>query len=386
MRRRDFPTALALTAAGSMSLSTPAASASLLTCQAVPAQTYPPGHLFRYLSEAQRIAFLASDTTLALTTELQTWVEQSRCAGVTAYLPRGTAKTSAPLVLSNNDIIRGEGSLSRIVADGCNCIEITGHRVTIEKVGLFGNRTHDGITIAGQNEAGTLTAFTGRDLYLQDFRYAVNGEYMSHSTLDNVEIWLSIAGVRLFGRSVNNRISNSRFECAGGFACILTIMNAGERGEGLMVTNSLLAGADNAFRSNGFLGVGFYNCICDILKGVGFDMVGVEAFTFNGPWVDAVNACFKWADIGAETDIGASITVGRARTNGSDNVIHWGVNNRGLSVTGGQLILEQGAGFPLAIYGNEVSVTGVHIVTDDGRAPAWIAGDDVHLTGVTGIA
>jgi hypothetical protein len=389
MRRRDFPKALALTAAGTLSLSQPAAAA-MLQCETLPSPTgsYPPGHLFRYLTEAQRTAFSNYDVTSALTTELQTWIDQSACAHVVAYLPSGEARIAAPLILPHGVTIRGEGGSSRITAWTTNCIEITGQRVTIEKVGLYGaNKTQTGIYIKGTT--GTNNAvhlFTARDVSMNGFLFAVNGEYMWDSLLDNVEIQNCNVGVRLFGLSVNNRISNCQIVCTGGLACIVTTKNpsTGERGEGLMVLNCLLASADSAFRSNGFLAVGFYNCCCDLLTGVGFDMQAVESFTFNGPWVYSTNACFKWADIGAPTEMGATITVGRAQTIGNDNLIHWGLNNVGLSIVGGQLIHKHGVGVPLALIGNQVSVMGTNIVTDAGRAAAYITGADVNLTGVTG--
>lgn len=49
-----------------------------------------------------------------------------------------------------------------------------------------------------------------------------------------------------------------------------------------------------------------------------------------------------------------------------------------------QLIHKQGVGVPLALVGNQVNVMGTNIVTDPGRAAAYITGTDVNLTGVTG--
>ncbi len=393
MRRRDFPKALALTAA----------AGSLVVAGQAGAQTtsYPRGHFFRYLTAAQRTAFENNNTAVALSAELQAWINdcyaEPRVAG---YMPKGTALTTQTLQIPGAVVLRGDGAESVIKSAGCDCMQINGHRVTIESLTFQGSgRMHSGIVVKGTSGPdNALSVFTGRDLTLGGFLYAINGEYMQLSVLDNIEVGNSHYGVRLFGECVNVSISNSRINLAShkegnveypwGAACIVASNDtvAGTHGEGLLVTNCLLTSADSAFKANGwFLAAGFYNCICDLLKGVAFDLKDVRSFTFNGPWVYSQNACFSWPNPGAETIIGASITVGRAETLGPDNVIYWGANNKGLSVLGGQLVLMNSPGYPLMIHGSQASVVGVNIIRPAvGMPGAWVTGTDVHLIGVTG--
>lgn len=83
-------------------------------------------------------------------------------------------------------------------------------------------------------------------------------------------------------------------------------------------------------------------------------------------------------------DIGAVISVARAETIGSDHVISWGANNRGLSVIGGQLILRHGSGYPMAFSGPQASVVGVNVINGTSQTGALVNALDVHFNGVTG--
>jgi hypothetical protein len=190
--------------------------------------------------------------------------------------------------------------------------------------------------------------------------------------------------VRLFGQSVNNSITNCRLICNSGSASIVATKDGATQGEGLMVSNCLLASGDSAFRSNGFLSVGFYNCTCDLLRGIGFDLTAVQAFSFHGPWVYATNACFSWAALSSPTEIGAMISVARAETIGSDHLIYWGANNQGLSIVGGQLILRNGPGFPMVFAGPQASAVGVNVINGTAQTGAFVNALDVHFAAITG--
>lgn len=347
---------------------------------------------FEFMTTAQIADCQASGMTLDLAVPLQAWINACATYGLAGRFPKGLARVGTPLTVPAGVTLRGHGTLSRIASWGCDVFTVTGSLVTIADMALFNMsaggaadpRTNVGINCAGTNGAH-IDSFTGRNLYLQGFSKPVKWAYTWTSVLDNVRTINCDYPLYIFGQSVNNAVSNSFLTANGGQSSIKTVMDGVIQGEGLLVTNCLLSSGQYAWDTDGWLSVGFSNCIVDLIGNIAFNNAGyTSGFTVDCPWVYSANRCFHFGDLGAPNDTDASIKVGIATTTGADSLLVWGVNNQGLTMTGGKVSKPAAGGNPILINGPDVSISTLRIRNGSGNPAVIVNAADVHIGGLSG--
>jgi hypothetical protein len=375
MRRRDISSILFASAAGSVLPAEPAqapapsypTTPSETTLGVTPVSTaYPEAHLFRYLSESQIHDVQAGKMTLDLFTPVQTWLNVA--AGRVAMLPKGFVRYGTTPTVANGTTIAGSGALSRLTPWGCDGLSINGDFVTLRDLqihsfsaaGAADPKTHTGIKCNGTRRSPRAN-IDMETICVRGFLRGIDWRYTLTSRLDNVETLLCSVGVRLLGQTVNTTISNSRLLANGtGSACISLESDSGLRGEGLGISGSLLACADNAVKSDslGFLSLGIDDsCIVDLIQAKAFLLTNVQAFKCSAQWVDSIDTCFYFSDLGSATRIDAEVNVGQMRCRGPVSAVKWGANNIGLQLGGNVTTLNASSGYPVAIFGSGATVT-----------------------------
>jgi len=347
---------------------------------------------FEFMTAAQIADFQAGTMTLDLAVPLQAWATACASQGLVGRLGKGTGRTGTTITVAATTALRGHGALSRVAGWGCDAFTVTGDLASITDMGIFGYtavgvadpKTNSGINCAGTN--GThINTFTGRNLYMQGWQQCVNWAYTWSSVLDNVTTVNCTYSLRLFGQSVNNAVSDSRLTANGGQASIVTRNDSGTQGEGLMVTNTLLSSGQYGVDSDGWLSMGLYNCVVDLIANIAFNFTAqVSGFTFDGPWVYSVNRCFNFVALGAPAATEASIRVGYCTTTGSDSTFIWGANNQGLTLFGSCFNKAAAGGYPIFLQGTRVSISGISIRNSSGNPAIYAGAADIHINGVAG--
>lgn len=172
---------------------------------------------------------------------------------------KGNYKITSPLLLENKNLKTGKYT-AFINAYGCDaftCMRGTNNSIEgfyiigFSSLGVIDLKEKNGIKcdgISGETSFGN----TFKDLYIRGFANAILMNYTWDTVIDSVRSIYCVNGVTLFGQSVNNFISNSNIlatEC-----CIETIKDVGGiKGEGLGVSNTLLASSNYGIKSDGFL-------------------------------------------------------------------------------------------------------------------------------------
>jgi hypothetical protein len=329
---------------------------------------------FEFMTTAQIADYKSGAKTLDLATPLQAWINAlaaSASSGgqLIGRLPPGGGRVGTTLTLPTGVVIRGHGIKSQLSGWGVSVFQITGDHIVIEDLTLFGY-TNAGVAdpkaqdaISSNGTLGTKRNYARlKRLYLQGWNRCIDFQYMDGSVVDDITTVNCNYSIRYYGQSVNNTVSNSRLQANTGTASIVTTKNGADQGEGLMVTNCLLASGVNAFNSDGFLAVSFYNCIADLHTGNAFECSGVGNFVFEGPWVySSGGKCFNFAAQGSSFALDAKVSVGLATATGAgQSILVMGANNVGLSLPGGTYYLSNATGsVPFVFDGSNVSVGAV---------------------------
>jgi hypothetical protein len=315
-------------------------------------------------------------------------------SGSAVYLPPGKYKISTALTIPAGVSVQGASwALSGVFAYGCDAFVLAAgtNNVTIEKLtissydvgGAIDPKTNTGISSAGAS-GNTNAWVTTRDVYMRGWLYCIDWKYTWNSVIDNVSTSFCQNAVRLFGQSVNNAISNSRLGANGGNASILTEKDVAIKGEGLMVTGCLLAEGAYGVYSDGFLSLSLSSCVIDLIQDKAFNLTNCPAFTLSSSWVYAENFGVNFNTLGVSVDQGASITgcyITVAAASG--RAVHFGGNNKGLSITGGALTCGT-SGRLVYSDGNGVSVVGVNGVNTGDNPSILFAGLDCVASANTG--
>jgi hypothetical protein len=348
-----------------------------------------PLSAFDFMTSAQIADYQSGAKTLDLATPLQAWITACDASNLIGILPPGGGRVGTTLTVPTGVVLRGHGIQSQLSGWGVNVFQVTGDHCEISSMALFGYtnggsadpRTEDAITSAGT--LGTKVNFLRiKQLYLQGWNRCIDLQYVDNSVIDDSYTVNSNYGVRLYGQCVNNVITNSRLICNSGISSIHTVKNGADQSEGLMVSNCLLASGQNAFLSNGFLAVGFDNCVVDLLTEYAFDMSGVMSFSFNGPWVYSAKRCFNFQALGSPTDIDATISVGLATTTGAaQNLCVVGANNKGITIAGGTYNLSNASGgLPFVLSGDNIVVGPIVCRNATSNSDIQVNGTNIRLS------
>lgn len=307
----------------------------------------------------------------------------------------GSYKITAPLVLAANKSLIGDGIVSTLIsAYGVNALNITGDYVTVEGLELrsytvgevVDPRASVGINCAGTDPAH-IDYFTGRDLYLRGWDFGVDWRYTWSSLLDNVTTINCNNGVRLYGQSVNNSIINSRLLANTGNASLLTAKDGVVQGEGLMVSNTLMAQGVYGIRSTGFLSMSVVGCVIDLCTDTAVHLADVFGFSIANSWVYSEGAYgIQMSNSGGALALGASVT--DCYINGADaqfKGVYVGATAKGVSIRGGYIKAgTSGTARCVISDGDGVSVAGVRFDNTSSNQSVYFTGTDNTISGCTG--
>jgi hypothetical protein len=166
---------------------------------------------------------------------------------------------------------------------------------------------------------------------------AIRGTYMWQSVLYNVQTGSGSNGLELVGQSANNIVDGCLFVSnnAAGSANLKLTSDGGLRGEGLVVSNSLLFGANYGVYAPGpgFLSLHLDHNIIDFASVNGLYIAGVDGLRATGNWIYSTGPiAIVSANLGAPTDLHSSIT-GNYISSTAGYGIWLGANNQGFSAS-----------------------------------------------------
>lgn len=355
------------------------------------------------MSRAQDTALLANAFTSALafgargdginddTAELQAAI--NACDKL--YIPAGSYKITTALTVPSGKTIIGDGiSNTVILVYGANALNITGDYVNVSNLelrsynvgGTVDPRASTAISCNGTDPAH-IDYFTGRDLYLRGWDICVDWKYTWSSILDSVTTINCNNGVRLFGQSVNNAISNCRLLANGGNASINTVKDGVVQGEGLMVSNTLMAQGDYGIRSTGFLSMSVVGCVIDLVVNTPVYLTDVFGFSVSNSWLySEASYGMQLGNSGGALALGASITDCYISGAGSEfKGVYVGATAKGVSIRGGYIKAgTTGTARCVISDGNGVSVAGVRFDNSSSNQSVYLTGTDNSVTGCTG--
>lgn len=172
-----------------------------------------------------------------------------------------------------------------------------------------------------------------------DMRFAWSGRYSNINTLScNICF-------QTYGQSVNNTISDSKLltDTIGQEKCFNLATASGMYGEGLVITNSLIASANNAFVVSDFLSLNISNCIIDLIRGVAFMLTNAKGLCITNSWVYS-NSDFIFSNNLGDVGIQHNIVTGNniTSTNGP-NCIFIGSNNSDWSIQANNITCKNSA-------------------------------------------
>lgn len=321
-------------------------------------------------------------------------------AGVGRYIraPQGRYKTTAATPLLGGAHVIGDGpGLTSIEAWGCDAFTIAspgGDHITVEKMQLFSlsavgavdPRTHVAVKAVG-TAANHVNYLKVAHCYLRGWSRGVDWQYTWNSGIDDVTTINTTTGVRLFGQSVNNAISNSSLVVNGGTASIDAVVNGADSGEGLMVTNTLLASGTYGARTTDFLSLSLVGCTVDLIGDTAVLVTNCRNLKISASWLYAVNYGVRFVALGSSSVQKASLFGNDITTTASaGRGVMVENNNVGVSVLGGNI--DCGAtGYCVYADGVDVSVLGVHLTNPSANPSVLFAGTGKYtFLGCTGNA
>lgn len=269
-------------------------------------------------------------------------------------LPAGTYKITSPIVLHSGSYIDGEqqGGATTIEAWGCDAFTIPAGAavVTIENlqgfsksaVGVADPKTNRFVHAPGTNGNHVNYVFV-RNCYLRGWNQNINFEFTWNSVIDNVTTVNCNISVRLLSQCCNNSITNSRLVANTGTHAIKLEIGAGPRGEGLMVSNTLLAQGTYGVQCDNFLSLNMSNCIIDVITDRAFDLTNLQSLVLANCWIFAANYGLKWNNLGGITELNTTITGCRIETTtAAGKPVSIGDANKGISIIGGSIVCVAG--------------------------------------------
>ena len=318
---------------------------------------------FEFMTAAQISDYKAGTQLLDLSESLQAWLNAAVSSGLVASLPKGNARHNTTLQVNGACVIRGHGINSSLTAWGCNGISLNADHIATEDFSMFS------ATASGSSDPRLFIALVGsgtgsanrtylrhKNVYLQGWSCAISWRYTWQSRADGVITVNTNVGIDLFGQSVNNHIMNCDLVVNGGLASIQTRKDGSTQGEGLYVSNTLMASGKNAILSDGFLSIGVdVSCMADLIQGKAFDLTGVSVFKCDAQWVYSTDSCFYAGNLATPSPSDWNINVGRATCTGSATLMYWGSNNNGLKL-GGTVYLPYGTGYPVSLNGSQADI------------------------------
>jgi hypothetical protein len=323
--------------------------------------------VFDFMTAAQ-IAAVQAGTSVDDTAAIQAAVT----AGRSVFIPPGSYKITASITVPNNREIHGVWGSTAIRAYGVDAFVIAagGAFVSIDSL-IIASYSADGATAdprlyAAVSCNGTSLSSVNNcsfsNLYLQGWADGINWEYTWTSRIRNVSTVNTNNGVVLFGQSVNNSISDSSLVCNGGNASVHIVKDVTIIGEGLMISNTLLAsGAYGVRAAGGFLSLSIIGCVIDLISNTGLSLTNVQSLHCIGNWIYATNKGIEYAPLGVNVDVNGAISNNTiiVTTTTLGRGIDIGGANKGITVTGGTIKVS-GTSQGIYVQGQDCYFGGIH--------------------------
>lgn len=189
----------------------------------------------------------------------------------TVYFPPGIYKINSTLTLTNPIKLQGTEPTGAIIyANSCDAVHVQNDFCGIMDLELQSTgttKTYVGVKVQGV--LGTPVGFVNVERALfTNWAVGVQLEWATGSTITNSEIVDSVIGIKGVGQCLNTRISDMYIVVDGSStsACISNVVSTGPFGEGMMIVNSLLYGAEYCIKSEQYLSLHICNCIIDQAK------------------------------------------------------------------------------------------------------------------------
>ena len=260
------------------------------------------------------------------------------------YVPPGTYKITSTLAMKRGNRIFGDDfAVTNLVFWDCDGIQIPqGINVTtfekldlssVSSTGVADPKSRIGIWSKGVS--GTINSWvTVRDCNLRGWATCVSLNYTWNSVLDNVGTGFCTYGVVLFGQSVNNAISNSRLGANTGTASLYLQADGATIGEGLMVSNTLMAeGVYGITSNNGFLYLGVNNCVIDLITDTAIRSVDLRSSCFANNWIYAANKGIDFVALGSPVISNVSVTGNTITATATAGIgVYVGGNNSNIAI------------------------------------------------------
>lgn len=312
------------------------------------------------------------------------------------FLPTGTYKTTSVITIPAATTIYGAGRSTVVNAYGCDAFTIagaSGDGVVIESMAIMSYtgagvpdpKSYDAIYCQGTN-SNHVNYFTGRDMYLQGWLDCVNWSYTWGSRLENVTTINCTNCLTLFGQSVNNSVSDCYLLANSGSASVNFVADGSITGEGLVISNSLLAGGGYGIYGASHLGLCVLNCIIDLITNIGVNVSNPLAMMVSNCWVYATNIGVNFSALGLAASTGAGINNCHITTTGAGSKgIVVNPNNVGVSITGGSITIPATGAYNVYGLSDSVTVVGVNLVNPTANPSVYFEyGLDCNYVGCSG--
>ena len=291
----------------------------------------------------------AGDGTADDTAEIQAAITSA--SGRTVNFPAGTYVITALLTVPTGTMLCGAGSQATyLVFRNCNGFDVQGDAVTIRDMYIWSQsaagvpdpKTRVGIQVSGVNGAKR-AQFIGERLYLRGWNACVQWDYTWISSLLQCVTVNCNNSLFLIGQSVNNYVTNCELVANTGTAAIACVKDtsagSNNKGEGLMVTNTLLASAANCVNASDFLSLGLSNCVIDLATNAGVVLTDCQSVMISNCWIfgDLAGVVSNNTSTGVDLEMGNSIIGCQIRAVATNPAIVIGANNVGWTIAGNSL-------------------------------------------------
>lgn len=254
-------------------------------------------------------------------------------------------KVTAQITVSAANVsITGIGQQSEFDFWGVAGPQVSAAGFTIENVALYSYSAvgvanpdaYFGIDVQGTSGAHIFYNRI-RDVNMLGWNTAVKWAYTWQSKIENLQTGSGSNGVEVFGQSVNNDIQGDFVSNgAAGSASIKLTKDVAIRGEGLMIHDSLLYGAQYGVYAPGggaFLSVTISNSTIDMVGTNGIYSQGVDGLLVTNSWIYSVGIGIFEDALGSPADLHTSIT-GNQIISTSTHGVRINGNVQGVSVVG----------------------------------------------------
>ena len=175
----------------------------------------------------------------------------SAMSGETIIFPAGRYLITSPLIINKPLIIEGNGQFTTIIiALNCNGIEIPGisniliRNIEVAHAVRYTNtaNTYIGIDIQGSTSLRPFNIIL-ENVYIDGFLTALKTNYLWNAKFDNLKTGFCHNGLKVYGLSVNNVLTNSNFSCDNTESAYGIEFAGDIPSEGWMIDNILVYGA-----------------------------------------------------------------------------------------------------------------------------------------------